>query len=329
MASIVKNGGAWRVQLYVNAQRDSGTFPTKAQAQAWASQRETELRRQKSTGIVVGKTCRDAFERYEQEVSRSKRGYRWEALRLAAMADVKLDEIKFGDMKLSELAAADIARWRDTRLKTVAGSTVNREMNLLSHVLSTARREWGWIAESPTKDVRRPKDPPPRDRRISKDEIKRVCVSLGFADGPVCTKNQAVAVAFLFAIETGMRAGEICALMPNDVSERVAHLRRTKNGTKRDVPLSARAAELLEFLPEGEGPLFGLSAASLDALFRKAKERCMITDMTFHDTRHEAITRLAKKLNVLDLARMVGHRDLRMLQVYYNETAAQIAARLD
>ncbi len=329
MATLKKDGNVWRVQIYVKGQRDSGTFSTKAQAQAWAAKRETELREQHATGVVKGKTCRDAFERYEREVSRGKRGHRWEALRLSAMADVALDEVKFGDLKLCDLTAADIARWRDSRLKTVLGSTVNREMNLLSHVLSTAQREWGWIAESPTKAVRRPKDPPPRDRRITEDEIDRICLSLGFDESPVTTKSQAVAVAFLFAIETAMRAGEICALMPGDVSGRVAHLRITKNGAKRDVALSTRAVALLGLLPATDGVLFGLSAASLDALFRKAKERCMIADMTFHDTRHEAITRLAQKLGVLDLARMVGHRDLRMLQIYYNETAAQIAARLD
>ena len=51
--------------------------------------------------------------------------------------------------------------------------------------------------------------------------------------------------------------------------------------------------------------------------------------MHFHDSRHEAITRLAKKLNVLDLARMTGIRDLKILNVYYNETAESMAARLD
>jgi integrase len=64
-------------------------------------------------------------------------------------------------------------------------------------------------------------------------------------------------------------------------------------------------------------------------MFRKAKARAMIADATFHDTRHLAITRLAKKLDVLDLARMVGHRDLRQLQIYYNETAEVMAVRLD
>lgn len=48
----------------------------------------------------------------------------------------------------------------------------------------------------------------------------------------------------------------------------------------------------------------------------------------FHDTRHEAITRLASRLNVLELARMVGHKNLGELQTYYNETAENISKKL-
>ncbi|OWW18438.1 tyrosine-type recombinase/integrase [Noviherbaspirillum denitrificans] len=350
MASFKKDGNVWRVQVYVKGQRDSGTFQTKAQAQAWAAQRETELRQNKSTAVIAGKTVRDAFHRYEKEVSRTKRGHRYEALRMGVLAEIEVGErpVKFGDIKLSDLTSEHLGMLRDARMsmevaqrqieradpapiRTVSGSTVNREFNLLSHVFNTARREWKWLAESPTKDVRRPKNPPPRDRRIREDEIERLCLSLGFDDGPAMTVSQRVAVAFLFAIETAMRAGEICALVPEHVQGQVAHLPQTKNGTKRDVPLSKRAVELLSYLPKPEegGTVFGITSKSLDALFRKAKDRCGITDLTFHDSRHEAITRLAKKLNVLELARMVGHRDLRMLQIYYNATAAEIASRLD
>ncbi|MFZ6659122.1 hypothetical protein [Undibacterium sp. TJN19] len=52
-------------------------------------------------------------------------------------------------------------------------------------------------------------------------------------------------------------------------------------------------------------------------------------DVTFRDSRHEATTHLAKKVNVLDLARMVGHKDLCMLQIYYNESAEEIAIKLN
>lgn len=127
-----------------------------------------------------------------------------------------------------------------------------------------------------------------------------------------------------------MRAGEICNLQQADLNleGRVARLTRTKNGHPRDVPLSSEAIRLIEALPHGN-PVFGLSSRSLDVLWRKVRDRAQVEDLTFHDSRHAAVTRLAGKLDVLALAKMVGHRDLRQLQTYYSETASEIAKRLD
>ncbi|PHV51369.1 integrase [Janthinobacterium sp. BJB301] len=334
MASFRKRVGGWRAEIAILGTRESKTFSTKAEAAAWASERETEIRRGADSGIVIGKSCGDAFDRYLEEVSIHKRGERWERLRLNAIGEVIIGGVKIKDIKLANVTPELLGAWRDQRMtgeSKVTGATVNRELNLLSHVFSTARREWKWLAASPTSDVRRPKPAASRERIPTEDEIERLCNALGFADEPVTTKSQAVAVAYLFAIETAMRAGEICGLMPAWVDGAVARLPASinKNGVRRDVPLSRRALELLSLLPDsGEAPLFGISTASLDALFRKARERSCIEGLTFHDSRHAAITRLAKKLNVLDLARMVGHRDLRMLQVYYNESAEDMAAKL-
>lgn len=333
MASFKRDGDVWRVQLYVLGHRESGTFHTKKDATAWAAQRETELRLHKKAGVIGGRTVADAFKKYEAEVSKKKRNYLWEAQRFAALVKLEIGDARMplGDIKLTNLTKVHLAQFRDARLKSVKASSVNRDLTLLSHVFNTARKEWHWIAESPTKDVRRPANPPPRDRRPTDDEIKRLCEAMGFDEVSVQNKSQATAVAFLFAIETAMRMGEICALRPSQIEGRVAQLKMTKNGLKRDVPLSTRALQLLSYLPPvaDDAKLFGLTESTLDRLFREAKITCAIEGLTFHDTRHEAITRLAKKLNVLELARMVGHRDLKMLQIYYNESAAEIAQRLD
>ena len=72
-----------------------------------------------------------------------------------------------------------------------------------------------------------------------------------------------------------------------------------------------------------------VTSASLDALFRKARGRCGIEDLHFHDSRAEALTRLSEKVDVLTLAKISGHRDINLLsRVYYRITAAQIALRL-
>lgn len=334
MSSITKRGDEWRAQIYVMGVRESRTCPTKAKAVAWAALRETEIREGAASGVQRDRTVDEAFRRYEKEVSVHKLGFRWEAIRLAAIGRMKIDGVELKEMRLYQVTPDTLGKLRDQRLTVdkVKGATVNRDFNLLSHVFSTARKEWKWIATSPTTDVRRPKNSAARDRIPTQDEIDRLCLALGFDDEPVTTKMQAAAVAYLFAFETAMRAGEICALLPHWISGAVAHLPATvnKNGIKRDVPLSKEARRLLTLLPDSEGgPVFGISAPSLDALFRKARGAALVEGTTFHDSRHAAITRLARKLNVLELARMVGHRDLRMLQVYYNESAANIAPRLD
>ncbi|MEC5161879.1 tyrosine-type recombinase/integrase [Janthinobacterium sp. CG_S6] len=319
MAAPVKDGKVWRHRVMVSGTRYSGTFDTKAQALAW----EADKRVNGGVQTVITKTCRDAFEKYELEVSKGKAGYRWEALRLAAMGRTKL-----GDVRVCDLATTHVAEWRDERLRSVSGATVNREMNLLSAVFSIARKEWRWIAESPTRDVRRPKDPPPRSRLITAQEVEAICLALGWAhdaaDRTPTTKAQRVACAFLWAIETAMRAGEICGLTAASVSGRVAHLSKTKNGDARDVPLSPRALEIWAMVPAG----FDLTTATLDALFRKYRDMSGVEGVTFHDTRHLATTRLARKLHVLELARMTGHRDIRELMTYYNESAHDTAGKL-
>lgn len=324
------------MQIAIQGVRESKVLSTKAKAVAWATAREAEIRAGKATGIQTSRTVGEAFDRYEKEVSATKRGQRFEVLRLAVIGGWEVNGKPFRDMRLVDATSEVLGKWRDNRINTdkVIGSTVNRELNLLSNVFAIAAKEWKWIAASPTTDVRRPKESEPRDRLYTDDEIERICFALGFdlgGDERAETISQRIAVAYLFAIETAMRAGEICGVVSQDVIGHVATLAETKNGTKRKVPLSKRAVELLELLPlpeEGK-TLFGITTKSLDALFRKARSRANIENATFHDTRHLAITRLAKKLNVLELARMVGHRDLRQLQVYYNETAESIAARLN
>ena len=233
-----------------------------------------------------------------------------------------------GPITMGKLTSSHIAAWRDERLRSVQGGTFTREMNLLSHVFSVARKEWHWLRVNPIRDVARPKAKPHRDRRISQDEIDRICLALRWPnDGSVAapqTIQPRIALAFLFAIETAMRAGEICGLRRGDLNGCVAHLKMTKNGFSRNVALSPRAVEIWAMVPNG----FGITTATLDTMFRAARQRAGVEGLTFHDTRHEAITRLASKLNVLELARMVGHHDIKQLQTYYNASAEDIAKKL-
>lgn len=295
----------------------------------WIVETEKEILSGKFN-TIPDKTFGDLMDKYGKQVSPTKRGGSFELKRIS-----KLSEDEISKVKLSELNQTHFASWRDRRLQSVKAGTVLRDWNLITHALNVAKNEWKWLLENPIKGVKRPKEPPHRERRIEQDEIDRLLFALGYeyTEKPE-TVSAMVGAALLFAIETAMRAGEIASLTWGnvDLEKRVARLPMTKNGFARDVPLSTEAIRIIEQLRsvnESVESVFNLRTSQIDALFRKAKGRAMIENLTFHDSRHEAITRLAGKLSILELARVTGHRDLKMLQIYFNMSVADMAKKLD
>ncbi|MBN49554.1 MAG: integrase [Spongiibacteraceae bacterium] len=314
MGSITKHpAGGWRAWITVSGKRRSKLFKRKAEAQEWIAASEKQQ--------DAGHSWFDALHRYEKTVlpKRKATTKRWELLRLPKLRE------QIPDRPLSEVTPDVIASWRDDRLQSVSAGSVLREMSLVGSILSIALKEWRWIGENPMASVSKPSAPPGRDRLITEAEIEKECLALGYIEGKPESVSQRVAVAFLFAIETGMRCGEICGIRPEDINGRVAHLPMTKNGTARNVPLSKEAVRLLKLV----GGNFDLKPSQIDALFRKARKAAGLSGFTFHDSRHLASTRLARKLSPLELARMMGHKDLKMVMRYFNETAEEIAKRLD
>lgn len=321
MASIQPHGTGYRVQVYVAGKRESKVFATKKAAAGWALSREAEL-----TGKALpDRSMSEAMDRYAREVAPGRDGGHWEVVRLKALARHPIAR-----RKLANLAGADLADWRDERLKHVKPATVAREMTLLRGVFEIARRDWQWIRANPLTDVRWPQEPKGRARRVQPDEIAAVVKAFGVETLAGETATQRVGLAFLLAIETAMRSGEMLSLLPGDLhlSARFVRLRKTKNGDQRDVALTSRAVEIIKALPKTDGPIFQLDPKMRDALWRKYRPKA-IKDLHFHDTRSEAIWRLSKKFDVLQLARNIGHRDINSLMIYYNESAADLALRLD
>ena len=322
MASIRKVLKGYRAEVARKGVRTSKVFRTKQAARDWAAGVEQEILHADPSKPDSKMTFGDLLRRYEKERSPKKKGGDWEIIRLR-----KIQRDSIGSVLLSKMTPVDFSEWRDRRLMEVKSASVLREMQLMSSVLTTARRDWGLIEKNFLSDVVKPKASPSRDRLVTPEELEKLKFSAGEDLNRITARTFH---AFLFAIETAMRAGEIVKLSWEnvDLESRVAHLADTKNGRPRDVPLTREAVRLLQALPRLD-PVFGLNTRQVDSLFRKIRTRSGIVNLTFHDSRHEAITRLAKKLDVLPLARMVGHTDLKMLQVYYNETAANLARRLD
>lgn len=328
MAYIYKDGKVWRVQVEKKGVRKSGSFDTKVEATEWGAREEAAIV-SAASGMYPKRTLAEAANKYVDEVSIKKEGSRFEKLRLEAL---KRDFPKLAAMVVSKIDSSHIAEWRNARLEQVSAGTVQREINLLSNVFTKARDEWRWCGESPFKGVWRPGDNPPRTRRVTDEEVSRLLEQLNYT-GKVETKLQEVALAFLISLESAMRAGEILSLNAKRFNletrvARVPHKMQHLTQQEREIPLTREAAALINKLLERRR-FFTISSASLDALFRKARDQALIVDLHFHDARAEALTRLSRKVDVMTLAKISGHKDLRILQqVYYRETAEQIAARL-
>lgn len=331
MAYITKTPKGYRVQIERKGVRDSRTFAVKAAATAWAAQREAEILAG-STGYPR-RTVADALKRYAEEVSPTKRGERFELLRLAA---IQRDFPALCAQQFAEVKADDLGRWRDARLKQVASSSVQRDINLLRNVWAVACKEWGWgPTPTPWASIRMPAAVPPRSRRMTWQEIRRIMRRCDYRTGqPPATTMQCVAWALLLSLRTAMRAGEVLSLSAAtvDLVHRVARLQDHKTSHKvgaRLVPLTPRAAALLAQLLAAHPDGLPITSASLDALFRKARDQVLLPDVHMHDARATALTHLARRVDVLTLARISGHRDANLLlRVYYRESAAEIAARL-
>ncbi|WP_312993334.1 integrase [Achromobacter animicus] len=328
MASIQKIAKGYRAQVKTLGVRDSQVFPTRREAVEWGARRELEIKEGKTKHPGEIKTLRDALRRYGEEVSINKRGERWEQIRLAAFEGYRLPL----DVPLGGVTAQHIADFRDARSLKLKDSSVLRELTLLSSVFETARLEWGWVKVNPCKDIRKPREGKHRERVIAWWELRLILRKMGHRPRAkrIETVSQAVALATLTALRTGMRAGELCSLTWPRVYEAHAHLPVTKNGDPRNVPLSRRALALLERAKGWDDEsVLGLTTATLDALFRKYRARAGLEGFTFHDTRHTAATMLAKKLHILDLCKMFGWKNPAMAMVYYNPHASTIAAQLD
>jgi len=133
-----------------------------------------------------------------------------------------------------------------------------------------------------------------------------------------------------------MRQGELLSLtwMQVDIKRHLALLTDTekiKNEEPRAVPLSSAALAVLKTLPRTvSGVVLPVERLTLYHAFRYACNRANIKNFTFHDLRHEALSRLAERgdFSVLELAAVSGHKTLQMLKRYTHLQTEKLARKL-
>ena len=238
-----------------------------------------------------------------------------------------------GKINLSDLSPAHLASYRDERLKSIKPNTLKRELSILSSAINTAIIDWGIpIPSNPVAMTRIPKYDDSRDRRLKDGEEEKL---LAIAK-PVYRR------AIIIAVETAIRRGELLNIRKSHINfdKQTLHIPETKTDTPRTIPLSTRAIKALRdqiksisdanvVQMERDSKLFSMSSPMFRHEIHRYRVKLDMEDWRFHDLRHEATSRLFERgFNVMEVALVTGHQDLRMLKRYTHLKAENLVARL-
>ena len=322
----------------------SATFRKKTDAATWAAKTESEIREGRYFHHAEARrhTLAEAIDRYTADVLPRKSP----TMEVHQLSQFKWWKEKLGHLVLADVTPAVISAARDELIRTPvrgkdpsdsdkprkrSAGSVNRYMAALSHLLAVCSREWGWLEANPARNVSRLREPTGRVRFLSDDERDRLLKACRESTQPLLYP------LVVLALSTGARSGELLGLRWGnvDLERHVIRLEKTKNRTRRALPLAGLAfAEVeklsrvrridtdLVFPRPGEDRPINPRPAWLRAL-----KAAGIHDFHFHDLRHSAASYLAMNgATLAEIAAILGHRTLAMVGRYSHLTEQHTSA---
>lgn len=313
MASIIQIKNRWRAQIRRKGQSSiTKTFSTEAEAQAWASQIETELGSGFSAALDVPLGLLvQRYIRHDPD-----------------MGDCKRDALKqlkagLGHIFISQLSVSDVARYVEGR--GYGPATAQVEISALNMLLKMARVMWRYSVPDIMDDVKDYlrfkgcyKKSKERDRRPTEDELQRL--------GKWFDENSRLPMKDLmwFSIHSAMRASEVTRIRWEDYDPvaKTVIIRdrkdpRRKIGNDQEVPLLDVAVEIIERQPRVSDRIFPYNPPTFSTLLPRARRALGIEDLRWHDLRHEGTSRLFEMgYQIQEVPAFTGHRDWHQLKRY-------------
>lgn len=301
------------------------SFKRKTDMERWIQNTESAIREGRHFKTTEAKkhTVGELIDRYIQNVLPNKK-------KSEKKQTMQLNWWKkqIGYYLLSEITPSMIAEQRDKLLRETTirkklrnPSTVVRYMAALSHALSIACKEWGWIETSPISKVSKPKESRGRVRFL--DDNERAALLLACKD----STNPYLYTIVVLAVSTGMRQAEILNLKWQDVDLRKGRvvLHETKNGEIRQVTIAGQALELFKDLDKIRRldtellfpSKFPKKPINIRTAWENAVAKADITNLRFHDLRHSCASYLAMNgASLAEIAEVLGHKTLAMVKRY-------------
>lgn len=317
-----------RVRVRVNGEYRSTTRPSKREAVRWAVQTEKELTLNRLTprGQSEQVTFGQAADRYERLVlAWKKKGTRKQQLQQLDWWRVYLGE----NVALADISPLEVSDAKDA-LAPRAPSTINRYLSILSHLFTTAVKEWRMAEANPVEKVTRLPEPKGRTRRLSVKErggLKFACANYS---------NKLLYPLVVLALSTGARKEEIRKVkrLQVDLSRQRIYLDETKNDESRALILAGEALDMVTELCEGKRPGDFLFVSPRDprrpydfrAGWNKVRIKARLENFCFHDLRHSTASYLAEEgASLVQIGQVLGHKTATASKRYTHLTESAVA----
>jgi integrase len=343
----------YRARKLVDGKSVAKTFESDKLAKEWREETEAKVR----VGSFVDRrsldksTVAEFVQKFEDEMMQDGGERRGAAEDRGHTPSLKRDDI--GKLKLSELTSEAVQGFRKRQLAKHAKGTVVKRLNLLAAMINHAIAEWHMpFASNPAtaKAVTRPKGADKkRNRRLQPASDDAIQDALDAGEEPPLGEEQRMYAALAespwphdtiitrWAIAQATRQGEAFALRWGDINLRRKLVQihgRHRLGTKNDDAAEEIGPEVRPLMPEAIAILLELKGdrrpgaddlvfnigpqSAFKTRFGRMMTKAGLLDFTYHDLRHEATSRLAKRYkHKEDLMRVTGHRDLKSLNRYY------------
>jgi|TARA_R110000823_G_scaffold252574_1_gene375139 integrase len=332
---IRKRKGSYSVSIRrAGAKAINKTFAKKSDAHKFGIDVELQLqrRRYKDTSNASKTTLKSILERHLTERMGEVREPKKEQSRFNTICKSDVVE-KF----LIDLTPNDFAQFRDARaLDGAAGATIIRELSFMSVAIRKAIKIYGcWIPEHPIPNAIKPKEAPPRNRRLNEGEhnlLKEYCRGAPKFKKP----NPYWCDAIDFAIESALRLNEQLTLTWDNISieKKVMTIlaKHTKTRVQRVIPLTPRALEILRKIPRSiDGRVFPMSINNFNRGWRAICKNAGIKNLHWHDLRRESISRLLESgLSISECQMFSGHKTISlMIKTYTAHNPETVAKKLN
>ena len=294
-------------------------FDRKTDAKTWIQKTEADIRcgRQQLYPQSKRKTFAEAVERYckEQQVSIAKQGHlNWWQKELGALYLQDIRPSIIAEKKQKLLIE------KNSKGKVRTGSTCNRFLATLSHLLSISVKQWEWISENPVRKISREKESKERTRFLTPDERHAFLQACHQSD------NSYLFTFVVLLLSTGCRYNEIRSLKWTDIDLQQGKITitKSKNSDMRSVPIRGLALNVLRslagkttslgYLFPGQNPFAPLE---FRRALKTAIKRAGLKNYRPHDCRHSYATEmLAQGLSLGEIGHLLGHRSVSMTRRY-------------